>query len=836
MSERSFHLGETVDPATHERAGGAIEVDGDDLTTHGVIVGMTGSGKTGLGIVLLEEALLDDVPALIIDPKGDLGNLMLTFPDLAPADFEPWAGDGTTGEEAAKLWADGLAGWGLGSETIAALKTAADVTIYTPGSTAGIPLNVVGSLEAPDTDDAEVRQEEIEGYVSGLLGLVDVDADPLASPEHILLSTLIDKAWSEGADLDLATLIGQVQDPPVRKLGVLELDAFFPAKERTKLATKLNGLAASPAFAAWGMGPSADPARMLRTDDGRPRAAIVSLAHLSDQERQFVVTLLLSKMVTWMRGESGTENLRALIYMDEVFGFVPPTAEPPSKKPILTILKQARAFGVGMVLSTQNPVDVDYKALSNAGTWMIGRLQTERDKARLLEGMEAVSGEVDLKTLDATISSLAKREFILHQTGSSTPSVFTSRWAMSYLRGPLTRDQITALTADAPEREALKVEPSEATLSPTGAPEAEAAAPKAGGDAEPAPAAESGAPEAAEASGANAAPAPEAATTPPPAGDSDAAVGDDATTVAPKVADGTAVRYVDPAAPWLAEIGAVPTGATLQAALVARVHLRFDETKADLDTQEEWEAVLFPLDGPAEPESAVAVDYDDRDLRPDPPPGVSYVLPEAKIHTKTYFRTYATDLKNHLHRSQQVEVLVNPELKLYSRIGESAEEFTTRCAAAAEAKADEEQAKITEKLRGKSDRVKAAIAKARDRVEELEVDVSTRKRDTVLSGLGSLAGAVLGGRKSASSIARSVKGVLSKRGQVARTSQRVESAQNRVDDKLAELEELEADLADQIVDIEDRWSAAADTVETLEVGLEKTDITVDDVTLVWIPT
>ena len=819
MSERSLHLGETVDPATHERAGEAIELDGDDLTTHAVIVGMTGSGKTGLGVVLLEEALLDGVPALIIDPKGDLGNLLLTFPDLAPADFEPWAGDGTTGEDAAKLWTEGLAGWGLDGERIAALKDAADFTIYTPGSSAGVPLNVIGSLEAPATDDAETRQDEIQGYVSGLLGLVGADADPLSSPEHILLSTLIDKAWNEGVDLDLAALIGQVQDPPVRKLGVLELDAFFPAKDRTKLATKLNGLVASPAFAAWGMGPSADPARMLRTEDGRPRAAIVSLAHLSDEERQFVVTLLLSKMVTWMRGESGTDNLRALIYMDEVFGFVPPTAEPPSKRPILTILKQARAFGVGMVLSTQNPVDVDYKALSNAGTWMIGRLQTERDKARLLEGMEAVSGDVDVGELDVTISSLGKREFILHQTGSSAPSVFTSRWAMSYLRGPLTRDQIATLTADAPERAVLEGPPPEA---PTA------------GDAPlpPPPYPTTDAPAADEA-GAAASVAPPGDT---PSTGTATPLADDATTVAPKVAEGTAVRYLDPAAPWAGEVGAVATGTTVQAGLVARVHLRFDEVKADLDTQQEWEAVLFPLSGPADPEATIAVDYDDRDLRAEAPAGLSYVLPEAKIETKTYFKTFATDLKNHLHRTQQVDVFVNPELKLYSRIGETSDEFATRCGVEAESRADQEQAKITEKLRGRSERIEAAIAKAHDRVEELEVDVSTRKRDTVLSGLGSLAGAVLGGRRSARSITRAASSALSKGGQVSRTSQRVETAQNRVDDKLVELEELEADLADQLVAIDDRWNDAAAQIETLPVGLEKTDITVDEVSLVWIPT
>ncbi|MEL7207875.1 MAG: hypothetical protein AAGK32_06520, partial [Actinomycetota bacterium] len=313
-------------------------------------------------------------------------------------------------------------------------------------------------------------------------------------------------------------------------------------------------------------------------------------------------------------------------------------------------------------------------------------------------------------------------------------------------------------------------------------------------------------------------------------------VDEDATTVAPKVADGTVAYHVDPAAPWLPTVGGTPTATSLQAGLAARVHLRFDETKADLDTQQEWEAIVFPLDGPADPEAAVAVDYDDRDLRTEAPTGATYTLPDAKIHTKTYFRDFETALKNHLHRSQQVELSVNPELKLYSRIGETPEEFAARCAGEADARADEERAKLTEKLRKRADRVEAAIAKAQDRVEELEVDVSTRKTDRVLSGLGSLAGAVLGGRKSASSIARGMKGVLSKSGQVSRTQQRVETARNRVEDKVDELEELEAELADQLLDIDERWDAAAAAIETMEVGLEKTDITVDQVALIWVPT
>ena len=397
------------------------------------------------------------MPCLLIDPKGDLANLLLLFPQLAPADFRPWINEGDAqkagltpdqfAEQQATTWREGLAGWAIGTERLQALDDGVRFTIYTPGSTAGVPVNLVGSLQAPaDPSDIETMRDEIEGFVSGLLGLVGIAADPLASREFILLANLIETSWSQGRSLDLATLVGQVLQPPLRKLGVFDLDTFFPPADRQAFALRLNGLLASPAFAAWAEGTPLDIASLLRSPDGKPCAAIVSIAHLSEDERQFVTSLLLSKVVTWMRKQSGTTDLRVLVYMDEVAGYVPPTANPPTKKPIMTLMKQARAFGVGVVLATQNPVDLDYKAISNAGTWMVGRLQTERDKARLLEGMSAAAGTVDVGAVSDTISGLAKREFVLKRAGQDVPEVFTSRWAMSYLRGPLTRDQIATLT------------------------------------------------------------------------------------------------------------------------------------------------------------------------------------------------------------------------------------------------------------------------------------------------------------------------------------------------------------------------------------------------------
>ena len=449
-------IGGPLDAATKERADGATVIGSADLTTHGVIVGMTGSGKTGLGVVLIEECLAAGIPTLLIDPKGDLTNLCLTFPALAPADFEPWVNEsdvtkaGVTAAEyagqQATTWREGLAGWGVDPERIDALRQAVEFCVYTPGSSAGRQLNLVGSLKAPkDGADPEDTADEIESYVTTLLGMMGIQADPLSSREHVLLSSLIANAWSEGRDLDLATLLAQVQQPPIRKLGVLELDQFYPAKDREAFAIRMNSLLASPGFATWLAGDPVDIESMLHTPDGRARCAIITTSHLSDEQRQSVTALVLAKFVTWTRRQSGSSELRALMYMDEVAGYLPPTANPPTKKPIMTLLKQARAFGVGVVLSTQNPVDVDYKALSNAGTWLIGRLQTERDKSRLMDGLKSAAGNVDLSALGDTISSLGKRQFVLKKAGSDTPSLTTTRWAMSYLRGPLMKGEISKL-------------------------------------------------------------------------------------------------------------------------------------------------------------------------------------------------------------------------------------------------------------------------------------------------------------------------------------------------------------------------------------------------------
>ena len=402
----SFFLGREYDLKTRQAAADKpVNYDSRDLTTHAIVVGMTGSGKTGLCIDLIEEAALDGVPAIMIDPKGDITNLLLTFPELRPEDFLPWinADDarrkGQTPEEfaaaTAKTWRDGLASWEEGPDRIRALKSAVDSAIYTPGSDAGLPVSILSSFKAPSLDwdtETETLRDRIQGTVSGLLGLIGVEADPVRSKEHILLSNIIETAWRAGQDLDIAKLIMQVQKPPFRQIGVFDVETFFPEKERFGLAMALNNIIASPSFAAWTQGAPLDIGEMLYTPEGKPRHSIFYIAHLADAERMFFVTLLLEQVISWMRAQTGTTSLRAIVYMDEIFGYFPPTAAPPSKKPMLTLLKQARAFGVGMVLTTQNPVDVDYKGLTNAGTWFIGKLQAERDKARLMDGLEGATG------------------------------------------------------------------------------------------------------------------------------------------------------------------------------------------------------------------------------------------------------------------------------------------------------------------------------------------------------------------------------------------------------------------------------------------------------------
>ena len=803
-----FHLGFRIDPKTKKPGADRLTVESGDLTTHGAIVGMTGSGKTGLAVVLIEEALLAGVPCLLLDPKGDLGNLLLTFPDLSPASFRPWVNEDDARSEGlslddfaartATVWKEGLERSGIGPERIAALRETAELAVYTPGSTAGIPLNVVGSLQAPPLSwdsEEEALRDEIEGTVTSVLGLVGIEADPLSSREHVLLSNLVENAWRSGADLDLGTLIGQIQSPPIRKLGVFEIDAFFPPKDRTELALKLNALIASPSFAAWSEGQPLDPGSLLRSPDGRPRCAIVYLAHLSDQERQFVVTLVLSKLVTWMRGQPGTSDLRALAYMDEVFGFVPPTAMPPAKKPILTILKQGRAFGVGMVLATQNPVDLDYKAMANAGTWLVGRLQTERDKARVLEGLRSAAGGTDVKQLDTAIGGLDKRQFLLVSAKSSMPALFTTRWAMSYLRGPLTKEQIETLMQAQPPPVALPAEPEP---------------PKAPAEATPSTA------------------APEPAVPKP-------AAGADETPVPPRIADGVSVYHLDPAAGYATQVGAVPGGTRLRPALAFRCNLRYDDTRAGIDELQEWEAIAPIADGGIDPAGVQEVDYDERDFRPEPPAGALYLLTKAPLDKVSFFQRSAQEIEQRLADSRALQIFRNPSLKLFARPGETQEQFAARCSEAAHAKADEEVAKIRDRLETRKQRLEDALLTARRQLAEAGAEAQARQQQEMAAGAGALLGALLGGRSRSRALSQILGGGTGGAAAKARAQARAESALAKAQDKASDLAELEQELAAEIAEIMTKWDAKAAEIEPLPIRLESADVRVTQTALVWIP-
>ena len=458
----SFYLGKEFNLETDELKDNVVLYDSKDLTTHAVIIGMTGSGKTGLGIDILEEALVDNIPIIAIDPKGDMANLLLTFPKLAASDFRPWINEQEAAnkglspddyaQDQAELWQNGLKSWGIDKDRIAKLRKNVEMNVYTPGSSAGLPVNVLRSFNAPSQalrEDGDLFRERVQSTATSILALLGIEADPITSKEHILLSNILENSWANAKNLDIASLIRAIQEPPFERIGIMNLEQFYPAKERFGLAMRLNNLLASPGFEAWLDGEPLDIQHMFFGDKGQARASIFSIAHLSENERMFFVSMLLNELLAWMRSQSGTSSLRAILYMDEIFGYLPPSKNPPSKTPMLTLLKQARAFGLGLVLSTQNPVDLDYKALSNAGTWFIGRLQTERDKERVLAGLQSASPDaMDKKTMERILSALGKRKFLLHNVHEDAPEIFQTRWAMSYLAGPLTREKIKKLTAE----------------------------------------------------------------------------------------------------------------------------------------------------------------------------------------------------------------------------------------------------------------------------------------------------------------------------------------------------------------------------------------------------
>jgi hypothetical protein len=783
----TFYLGREYDLESKSAEGGLVLYDSKDLVTHGVVLGMTGSGKTGLCLALLEEAAMDSIPAIIIDPKGDISNLLLTFPELSAADFRPWINEddatkkGVSPDEfaakTAETWKKGLADWGQGPERIAQLKEKVDINIFTPGSKAGIPVSILSSLEAPPfeiMDDAELLGERIESTVSSLLSLVGVDADPIQSPQAILLSTIFQHEWQADRDITLETLIRHIQKPAFDKVGVIDLESFLPQKDRQALALKFNNLLASPGFSTWLEGPPLDIAKMLHAPDGKPRISIFSIAHLGDAERMFFVSLLLNQTLGWMRSQSGTTSLRALLYMDEIYGYLPPSANPPSKRPMMTLLKQARAFGLGCLLATQNPVDLDYKALSNIGTWFLGRLQTERDKLRVLDGLEGAAGAQNAKfdrgEMEKLLSGLGNRVFLMNNVHEDHPVLFHVRWVMSYLTGPLTRTGIKALMD--PKRAAF------------GGGKQEAAA------------------------GANPMAMPGMATETTKPSSRPLLGAGIVEKFAPPAGDASEVVY----RPHLLRVGTVHFSSAKTGVDGSR---KVRKVNAILPEAIDWERDLPP---PLKPE----------ELGPNPADGAGFAtLPGFAMNSANY-KQVEKDFAEWLYRNERADLFSCAALKAYSKLGESEAEFRARLTQ----QAREARDAAVEKLRAAANK---KLDTLQNRLQTAEATLSRQKAESqgamVQAGasiLGGLLGGLLGRKGRGGSL-------LSKGTSAYKQRQDVSAAEDKVEGVQEDIAALEKELLAGIEELTRSYDPAALQLEAESVKPTKTNVAVDSVALLWLP-
>ncbi len=792
----AFYLGRVFDNVANKLSDEPLLYDSRDLTTHAVCVGMTGSGKTGLCLAMLEEAAIDGIPALCIDPKGDLGNLALTFPNLNAGDFAGWVDGGEASRrnlsvdqyasQVAEQWRAGLAEWDQTPERIQKFRQAAQVAIYTPGSDSGLPLSVLQSLSPPSAEmlaDDSALSERISSLVSGLLTLLGRDADPLQSREHILLSNLLDHHWRAGRSVDLAALVAGVQKPPIEKLGALDLETFFPSADRMKLALAINGMLASPRFASWTRGEPLDAQRLLFTPEGKPRIAIVSIAHLSDAERMFVVTLLLNEMISWMRRQPGTSSLRALLYMDEIFGYFPPSANPPSKPPMLTLLKQARAFGVGCVLATQNPVDLDYKGLGNTGTWLIGRLQTERDRDRLLDGLTtAMAGNgPDRSELASMIGSLTQRVFLMRNVHDDAPVLLKSRWALSYLRGPLTPAEIgrlmAPLKAASPAAAAIAAASAVAPLGTT--PQAASAA--------------------------------------------------NATTTAARPALSADIEEA-----FLPIQGAAER-ITYQPRIMGSAKLHFVDKSAGLDEWQQLE-LAAPLsdDGKRalwdEAEACAAAQCTREGLA-----SAAFADLPMGAQRAASFAQYGKDLAAHLYQNHRSTVWSCEALKQSSKPGESEGDFRSRLSLSLRERRDTEAEALRKKFAPKLATLQGQLQRATERHEREKGQASQQKLQTAISVGATVLGALLG-RKMVSSgnigraatAARSATRIGKEAEDAARAEESIEVAQQKIADLNKECEA-------SIAALDTRYDASNIELKKVEVAPRKTDIAVGTVRLLWSP-
>ena len=795
----AFYLGKRFDLTSRSRQDDYVLYDAKDLTTHAVIIGMTGSGKTGLGIGLLEEALIDKVPVIAIDPKGDLGNLALRFPSLSASDFRPWidpqqaANAGVSPDEFAQkqatLWKDGLAGWGEDGARIQRLVDAAEVTLYTPGSSAGRPLSLLRAFVAPPAairDDSEALQERVDATATSVLALLKIEADPISSREHILLANLLATAWSEGRDLDLAGLIGGIQSPPFTQVGVMPLDAVFPPKDRMEFAMKLNNLLAAPGFQNWLKGEPLNTANLLYDANGKPKGSIISIAHLGDAERMFFVTLLLADILAWVRAQPGTGSLRAILYIDELFGYMPPVANPPSKVLLLTLLKQARAYGLGVVLATQNPVDLDYRGLSNTGTWFIGRLQAERDKMRLMEGLEGASGgqPFDRGAMEQTIAGLGKRVFLMHSVHEAAPVTFETRWTLSYLAGPMTREQIKQLNVTTSATAA-----NTATVAAT-IPSRPATATSSGGGM----------------SSLDATPASHAPVLPP-----------------------DVPQFFIPPKGLVDALSYHP-------AVIALADVSFASAKYGVTEQRRVVVLGSMDDGPItlEWDGGERIELDPSVLERGPRDGAAFgALPKAAASARSY-AAWGKAFQKWVVTNEQIELMRSGTLKLTSSVGETERDFRIRLQVQAREHRDADVETLRGKYATKLASLQERVRRAEQAVAREQSQASQAKVDTVLSVGSAILGAVFGRGKIAGTVGKmgtAARGM----GRAAQQSSDVTRANESVQALQQQYADLEAKLQEEIDALGATYDAQRETLERLPIKAKSGDVHVQLVALAWVP-
>jgi len=781
----AFYLGKEYDLASHTLKEEIVLYDSKDLNTHAVIIGMTGSGKTGLGIGLLEEALIDNIPVIAIDPKGDLPNLLLNFPELKPEDFRPWINEqdainqGLTPEKyaarQAEMWRKGLASWDQEPERVARLRSAAEYAVYTPGSSAGLPVSVLRNFAPPPPailDDTDLLRERIQTTATGLLALIGIEADPLTSREHILLANLFENVWTQGKALDLAGLIHAVQAPPFERIGVMDLEFFFPAKDRLALAMRINNLLAAPGFESWLEGDPMDIGRMLHTPQGKPRASIFTIGHLSDAERMFFVSMLLNEILAWMRTQPGTSSLRAILYMDEIFGYFPPVMNPPSKAPLLTLLKQARAFGLGVVLSTQNPVDLDYKGLSNTGTWFIGRLQTERDKQRVLAGLEgaAAGSGFDRSRMEEILAGLGERVFLLHNVHENEPVIFQTRWVMSYLRGPMTREQIKTLTAA--RRDQVSPVTGKTPLSETVEPAQSITGPPQG----------------------------------PPGIDTF----------------------------YLTASGA-GQGLVYYPAVIGRMDVHFSNARYKVDRTETLAFLSELEDAPVALDWDNAVEFDSHTIDTSPLPDATYTALPTAAKKATAYRKWHQDLLRWVRQNRPLVLFRSKRFNMISQLGESEGEFRGRLGQAVRETRDLEVEKLRKKYSSRFTTLKDRLLRSQQAIDREAEQAKSGKIETAISFGTAILGAFLGRKTVSVGSASRVGSAMRSANRMRKETMDVARAQERSAMIEAQLSELEVRMQEDIDKIEVSFDPQFEELEEISVKPKSTDITMEVFGLAWVP-